>query len=132
MNRKSLCMALMSLFFIYPAFGGESKEEPTTPPAAAEKAPEAEKTKAPKKPKSSFSTEIYLKESNLAKFTDTVRVLREGEVFFAKRGGPYTIPTDATAMERLIDSMKGKAPVEITYDETNQKIHSVGKPSTGK
>lgn len=122
-----------SLLFAHHALLAQTRSEP--PPKAS---PTAKPPAKPVAEKPAFSTEIYEKESTLASFADTVKVIREidgrSEVIFMKRGGPFTAPEDGAAMEKLINSQKDKSPVQVTYDEESQKITRVmvGRQNSGK
>lgn len=103
---------------------GKSYPAKIDQPKAATPAPEAPK-------KSQFNANIYEKEGSESQFGDVVKVIREidgnTEVVFTKFG-TYTAPTDGTAMERLQESLKGKIPVMVTFNEDSRKILKVGPP----
>lgn len=124
---NQLMSGLLVFILLNPAMtqaSGKSYPAKTDQPKVATPAPEAPK-------KSQFNANIYEKEGSESQFGDVVKVIREidgnTEVVFTKFG-TYTAPTDGTAMERLQESLKGKIPVMVTFNEDSRKILKVGPP----
>ncbi|MBX3019483.1 MAG: hypothetical protein KF767_16470 [Bdellovibrionaceae bacterium] len=106
--------------------GAESYRQPTKPAPAQSPSPA---TKSPDKPKSQYNTNVFEKDDENIRFSDTVKLVREldgnTEVLFMQRGGIYQAPSDQTALARLIESQRGKTSVNVIVNEASQKIMSV-------
>lgn len=114
-------LIVLSVFLSAKCFGQATKPAPTNSPTAAAKSAE--------KPKSQYNTNVFEKEDENIRFSDTVKLVREldgnTEVLFMQRGGIYQAPADQTALARLVDSQRTKSSVNVIVHEASQKIMSV-------